>query len=530
MEEARLAKGAGSSLEHAATHAAHTAHTTHAAGSSRALLLRGLNDGNLGGTEQGGDTAGIEQSGANDLERIEDTAGDHVDVLALGAVETAVEVLGELVGQLADNDAALEAGVLNNGASGAGDGVLDDADTELLVEVLGLDIVKAVGGGLEKGGTTTGEDTLLNSSTGSVESIDNTVLLLTDLNLGGTTDLDDGNTARELGQTLLELLLLVFRGAGVRHDTADLLAALGNGVLAALTVQDDGILLGDGDGAGGTKHVGGELLELDVELISEDGTVGKDGKIAKDALAVVTESGSLDGSDLQLATELVQNADGESLTLNVLGDDDQGAAEGGGGLKGGDDVLNGRDLLLRQQNQGLLELNLLGLGIGDEVGGGVSTVEAHTLSDLQLILNGLALLDSDDTLLADTLHGGGDQLTDVGVTVGGDSSNLSDLLTGGNVTLVLLEVVDDSINSSLDTTAQIHGVAASSNVLHGLREDGTGKDGSGGGTVTSNLVGLRSDILEEASTEVLELVLESDGLGNRDTIYFSQYTIRFHYR
>jgi hypothetical protein len=118
----------------------------------------------------------------------------------------------------------------------------------------------------------------------------------------------------------------------------------------------------------------------------------------------------------------------------------------------------------------------------------------------------------------------------VGVTVGGDSSNLSDLLTGGDVTLVLLEVVDDSINSSLDTAAQIHGVAASSNVLHGLREDGTGEDGSRGGTVTSNLVGLGSDILEEASTEVLELVLKSDGLGNRDTIYFSQYTIRFNYR
>jgi hypothetical protein len=117
----------------------------------------------------------------------------------------------------------------------------------------------------------------------------------------------------------------------------------------------------------------------------------------------------------------------------------------------------------------------------------------------------------------------------VSVTVGGNSSNLSDLLTGGDVTLVLLEVVDNSFNSSLDTAAQIHGVAASSNVLDGLREDGTGEDGSGGGTVTSNLVGLGSDILEEASTEVLELVLERDGLGNRDTIYFSQYAVRFNY-
>ena len=58
----------------------------------------------------------------------------------LAAVETAVEVLGVLVSQLANNDGALETSVLNDGASRAGDGALDDADTELLVEVGGLDV------------------------------------------------------------------------------------------------------------------------------------------------------------------------------------------------------------------------------------------------------------------------------------------------------------------------------------------------------------------------------------------------------
>lgn len=517
--QGRMGERSGA-LEHAAAHAAHAAHTTHAtARGGGALLLRGLDNGDLGGTEEGGDTAGVNQSGADNLQGVDDTGSDHVNVLTLGAVVAAVEVLGVLVSQLADNDGAFETSVLNDGASGAGDGALDDADTELLVEVGGLDVTETVGGGLEESGTTTGEDTLLNGSAGGVQGVNDTVLLLADLNLRGTADLDDGNTAGELSETLLELLLLVLGGGGVSHDTTDLLAALGNVVLAALAVEDDGVLLGDGDSSSGAEHVGGELLELDVELIGEDSSVGENSEITEDALAVVTEAGGLDGGDLELTTELVQDADSESLTLNVLGDDDQRAAESGGGLKGGEDVLDSGDLLLGEEDQGLLELDLLGLGIGNEVGGGVAAVEAHTLGNLELVLQGLALLDGDDTLLAHLLHGGGDELTDVGVTVGRDGSHLGNLLTSGDGALVGLEVVDNGLNGSLDTAAEIHRVAAGGDVLDGLGEDGTGKDGGGGGTVTSKLVGLGGDILEEAGTEVLELVLKHDSLSDGHTVY-----------
>jgi hypothetical protein len=106
----------------------------------------------------------------------------------------------------------------------------------------------------------------------------------------------------------------------------------------------------------------------------------------------------------------------------------------------------------------------------------------------------------------------------VDITVGGDGSNLSDLSAGGNITLVLLEELDDGLDSSLDTAAEVHRVAASGDVLDGLGEDGTGENGSGGGTVTGDLVGLGSNILEELGTKVLELVLEADSAGNGHTI------------
>lgn len=472
----------------------------------------------LCGSEERSNTASINKSGTDDLEGVKDTSLDHVDVLALSAVKALVEVVGILISELANNDGTLSTGVLDDLAGGVGDGVLDDGDTELLVEVVGLDVLEGVDGGLEKTSSTTGKDTLLNGSAGGVQSIDNAVLLLADLDLGGTANLDDGNTARELGETLLELLLLVLGGAGVSHNTADLLAALGNGVLGSRAVKEDGVLLGDGDGASLAEHLSGGLLELDVEVVAEEGSVGQDSEIAENGLAVVAEAGGLDGGDLELATELVEDADSKSLTVNVLSNDEEGTALLLGSLEGGDDVLDGGDLLLGEEDQRVLELDLGALGVGDEVGGDVATVELHALGDLELVLDGLALLDCDDTLLADLLHGVGEELANVCVAVGRDSGDLGDLLAGGDLLLVCAEVLNDGLNSGLGTAPQVHGVASGGNVLNGLREDGTSEDGGGCGTVTSDLVGLGGNVLEETSTEVLELVLKSDSLGNGDTI------------
>jgi hypothetical protein len=507
-------------LEHAAAHAAHTAHATaHTAhGRSAAGGLRSVDDSDLGCAEEGSDARSVHETGADDLEGVEDAGGDHVDVLALGGVEAHVEVALVLVHELADDDGALGSGVLDDGARGLGDGGLDDRDAELLVEVLGLEVVEGVGSGLQEGSATAGEDTLLNGGAGGVQSVDHAVLLLADLDLGGTANLDDGDTAGKLGKTLLELLLLVVAGSGVVHDTADLLAAGGDSILVALTVKDDGVLLGDGDGASGAEHLSSGLLELDVELVGEDGSVGENTKVAKDALAVVTEAGGLDGSDLELATELVEDADSKSLTVDVLGDDDKGPAELLGSLKRGDDVLDSGDLLLGEEDKRLLELDLLGLGVGDEVGGDEATVELHALSNLKLILDGLALLHGDDTLLANALHRLGKELANELVAVGGNCGDLTNLVAGGDVALVGLEVLDDGLDGSLGTSAEVHGVAASGDVLDGLGEDGAGEDGSGGGTVTSDLVGLAGNILEKTSAEVLELVLEGDGAGDGHTV------------
>lgn len=69
--------------------------------------------------------------------------------------------------------------------------------------------------GLKKRHTTSGEYTLLDGRVHRIEHVAVAVLLLTDLNLSATADLDDCDTAAELRNTLLELRLVVFACANV---------------------------------------------------------------------------------------------------------------------------------------------------------------------------------------------------------------------------------------------------------------------------------------------------------------------------
>ena len=49
-----------------------------------------------------------------------------------------------------------------------------------------------------------------------------------------------------------------------------------NGILGTFAVKNEGIFLGNRDGARGTKQVGSDAFKFDVEFVSEDGTASED--------------------------------------------------------------------------------------------------------------------------------------------------------------------------------------------------------------------------------------------------------------
>jgi hypothetical protein len=55
--------------------------------------------------------------------------------------------------------------------------------------------------------------------------------------------------------------------------------------------------------------------------------------------------------------------------------------------------------------------------------------------------------------------------------------------------------LNDAIDGSLHALAHFHRIHASRNILKALDKDGTGENGSCGGTVTRHLIGFVGDVL-----------------------------------
>jgi hypothetical protein len=96
---------------------------------------------------------------------------------------------------------------------------------------------------------------------------------------------------------------------------------------------------------------------------------------------------------------------------------------------------------------------------------------------------------------------------------------LGNFFSGADHFGAVFEFFDDMFYSQVDTTAEVHGVHASSYALAALDEDGTSEDSGGGGTVTSDVISGRSNLLDKGSSYVLEPVTEFNGFGYSDTIF-----------
>ena len=161
------------------------------------------------------------------------------------------------------------------------------------------------------------------------------------------------------------------------------------------------------------------------------------------ALRRSPKPGALMARTVQGAAQLVDHQGGQRLAVDILGDDDQVLGDLEELLQHGQDVGDGGDLLVGDQDVGILDLGLHAVGVGDEVGGDVAAVELHAFDVLDLErLEALGLFDGDDAVLADFVHDVGDQVADLGVG-GGDGGDVGDVV-----------LVDDQLGIGLDGVDQ----------------------------------------------------------------------------
>src|SRR5665213_741980 len=299
-----------------AAHAAAAAHT------AAAFLLgfRRVGDEGFGGEDQRAYRGCVLQRRARDLERLHDAGRDHVDQGAGHGVE-ALTPLGRL--DTVHFDAALEAGVLRDLAERLFERAADDVDADLLIGVGrvfgelfdGLDRV-------HQRAAAARDHAFLHRRAGRAQRVLDAMLFLFELGLGGRADLDHGDAAAELGQTLLELLAIEI-AVGLLDLPLDHLDAALDRVLLALAVDDRRLFLGDLDGLGGAEQIRRDLVELEPELFAHDRRAREGGDVLEHLFAAVTEARRLDGDGGERSAQLVHDEGRERFTFDVFGDDEQ---------------------------------------------------------------------------------------------------------------------------------------------------------------------------------------------------------------
>ena len=161
------------------------------------------------------------------------------------------------------------------------------------------------------------------------------------------------------------------------------------------------------------------------------------------ALRRSPKPGALTAAQLQRAAELVDHQRRQRLALDVLGHEQERLAGLGDRLENRQQVLHRRNLLLVDEDVGVLELRLHPLRVGDEVGREIAAVELHALDHFERGLQALGLLDRDHAFLADLLHRLGDDVADGGVVVGRDGADLGDFAAVLGRLGEVLELADD---------------------------------------------------------------------------------------
>lgn len=157
-----------------------------------------------------------------------------------------------------------------------------------MVEVITLKVVKLLGS-VEKGRAAADDDTFLGCSAGGAKSILDAVLKLGDLDLRGTTDLDDSNTTGESSHALLELLAVVLASC-VFHGGNNGVNTLSDILAGAGTTHDDGVILGDDDLLGRAEHADISAVEALTNILRQEGSASGDSDILHCVSSVITEA------------------------------------------------------------------------------------------------------------------------------------------------------------------------------------------------------------------------------------------------
>src|SRR5579862_4668606 len=272
----------------------------------------------FGGEHQAGNGRGVLESEAGDLGRVDYARLDHVAELVCVGVEAEVVVLA--FAHAADDDGTFGACVQGDLTQGFFERALDDVHADGFFAV-DFELVKHRDAADQRYAAA-GDDAFLDCRACGVHGVLDASLLFLQLGFGCRAHLDHRYAADQLGETLLQLFLVVVRGS-VLDLRADLPDASFDFAGFPGAFDDGGVVLINRDFLGFAEVFHLHVLELDAEILGDGLAAGQRGDVLEHGFTAVAEAGSLDGGALQGAAQLVHHQGRQGFALNVLGNDQE---------------------------------------------------------------------------------------------------------------------------------------------------------------------------------------------------------------
>ena len=170
------------------------------------------------------------------------------------------------------------------------------------------------------------------------------------------------------------------------------------------------------------------------------------------------------------------------------------------------------------QNLWILK-NALGLlWIRHEVRRQIALVKAHALDIFKSGVGGLAFLNFDNAIGANSVNGLRNQLAQVRVMVGAHGRNLFQI----SATLALLRHFNQRVagggRRKINSALQSDGVHRARYELQATIKDSRGKNRGGGGSITSDVCGFLCHLMHKLGAHVLKRTWQLNFLGNADAV------------
>ena len=172
-----------------------------------------------------------------------------------------------------------------------------------------------------------------------------------------------------------------------------------------------------------------------------------------------------------------------------------------------------------EKNIGVFE-NAFHFGhVVNEIRGEVTFVELHTFDDVVGGFGGLAFFNRDNAVVANRFHRVGEELTDLGVVVSADRTDVGDLFFGRDLLGHFLKLSHGGGRRFVDTATNRRRIAAGGDVAQAFAENSAREDSGGRRTVADDVVCLRSHFVHELRAHVFEGILKLNFFTNGNAVF-----------